>query len=150
MNKTIGIQLAIYGLVLVGLSYLTDRLAPTIARPTLITGLVGAGLCLACTALALLGKRGKALPILTLIGIAYVLLGQAVMTWSGKDGAAKGYWPAASVITLLFLLTMGMLVRIAHAGAVFGGQPPNSRAEAPPKAQTSMKAAAPTDVSKRS
>ena len=41
MNKTMGLQLIVYGVLLAGLSYLVHRLAPTMARPTLITGLVG-------------------------------------------------------------------------------------------------------------
>jgi hypothetical protein len=41
MNKTIGLLLVIYSLLLAGLSYLVHHLAAGAARPTLIAGLVG-------------------------------------------------------------------------------------------------------------
>ena len=55
MNKSIGIQLIVYSLLLSGLSYLTHHLAPSIARPTLIAGFVGGALCFIWGVRAVLG-----------------------------------------------------------------------------------------------
>lgn len=62
MNKTIGLQLAVFSLLLAGLSYVVYHLAPAVTRPTLIAGLVGGALCLVWAAMALAGKRGKRCP----------------------------------------------------------------------------------------
>jgi len=123
MNKTIGLQLVVYSLLLAGLSYLAHHLAPALARPTLITGLVGGALCLVWGMLAVLGKCGKAFSVLTLMPVCYILLSQTVTGWSGESEAMPGRRMAAALITLLFVLSIGMLMRIAYAGAVFDGQP---------------------------
>ena len=118
MDKTIGLQLVIYSLLLAGLSYLTHHLAPTLSRPTLIAGLVGAVLCLIWGLRGVLGKGGKALPVLTLIPISFVMLSQTVITWTGGGQEVPGRRAAAIVITALLVLSLGMLMRIAYAGGV--------------------------------
>lgn len=126
MNKSIGLQLVAYSLLLAGLSYLTHHLAPTVARPTLVAGLAGGALCLVWGFRAVAGSRGKALPILTLIPICFVMLSQTVMNFGGQE--FPGQKSATSVIAILLALSMGMLVRIAYAGVVFGA-PPGSTAK---------------------
>ena len=123
MNKTIGLQLVVYSLLLTGLSYLVHHLAPAIARPTLITGLAGGALCVVWGLRAVAGSRGKALPLLTLVPISFVMLSQTVITWGGGSQEVPGRRLAAVVITVLFVLSVGMLMRIAYAGAVFDGKP---------------------------
>jgi len=125
MNKTIGFQLVVYSLLLAGLSYLTHHLAPALARPTLIAGLVGGVLCLVWGLRALAGGRGKALPILTLIPISFVMLSQTVITWGGGSQEVPGRQTAAAVITLLLVLSIGTLMRIAYAGVALEGQVAN-------------------------
>jgi hypothetical protein len=120
MNKTIGFQLAIYSLLLAGLSYLTHHLAPSVARPTLVAGLAGGALCLVWGVRAVAGSRSKALPILTLIPICFVMLSQVVMNWGGGQDV-PGQSSATPVMAILLVLSMGMLVRIAYAGVVFRG-----------------------------
>jgi hypothetical protein len=63
MNKTIGLLLVVYGLLLGGLSYDLYHLAAGAVRPKLITGLVGGALCVVWGFRALAGSGGKALPI---------------------------------------------------------------------------------------
>ena len=46
MNKSLGVKLVVYSVLLAGLSCVVHQLAPAIAQPTLITGLVGGVLCL--------------------------------------------------------------------------------------------------------
>jgi hypothetical protein len=123
MNKTIGLLLVVYSLLVAGLSYLVYHLAPGAAQPTLITGLLGGGLCLVWGLRALAGGGGKALPLLTLIPVSFALLPQTFMSWGGGSQAGR---TVAVVITLLLVLSLGMLVRIAWSGMLFdlpaGGQ----------------------------
>ena len=149
MNKTIGIQLIVYSLLLAGLSYFTHHTAPTLARPTLITGLAGGALCLIWGFRAMEGSRGKALPILTLIPVSFVLLSQTVTVWSGGSEAVAGRRIAAAVITLLLVLSIAMLMRIAYAGVVFTGQPAGSTKDPFAKPQTTGKPAGQANDSKR-
>ena len=141
MNKTIGLQLAVYSLLLAGLSYLTHYLAPSLARPTLIAGLAGGGLCLVWSLRAIAGTRGKALPVLTLIPINYILLSQMFFAWAGESQEVPGRQTAAVVITALFALSMGMLIRIVYAGVVFDRQPASPAQDAEAKFPTSSKPA---------
>lgn len=129
MNKSLGIQLVVYGLLLAGLSYFVQHLCPGLARPTLITGLIGGALSLAWGIRAATGSQGKALPILTLIPVNFVLLSQVVLTWTSGGVEVAGRQPAAAVITALLALSMGMLMRIAYAGVSFDGQPPSGTKE---------------------
>lgn len=119
MKKTIGLLLLIYGLLLAGLSYLVHLLAPEAARPTLITGLAGGVLCLFWGLRALTGSAGKALPLLTLIPVSFVLLTQPLALWSGGGEGVETRRLAAVVTGLLLALSLGMLVRIAWSGVVF-------------------------------
>ena len=125
MDKTIGLQLVIYSLLLGGLSYLTHHLAPALSRPTLIAGLGGAVLCFIWGLRGMLGKRGKALPILTLVPTTFVMLSQTVITWSGGGQEVPGRRTVAVVITVLLALSIGMLMRIAYAGVALEGQTAN-------------------------
>lgn len=142
MNKTIGFQLVVYSLLLAGLSYLIHHLAPALARPTLIAGLLGGALCLVWGLRALAGSRGKALPILTLIPISFVMLSQTVITWGGGSLEVPGRQRAAAVITLLLVLSIGMLMRIAYAGVLFDVQPGRPTTDGGVKPQTTGKPAA--------
>jgi hypothetical protein len=146
MNKTIGLLLVVYSLLLAGLSYLVHHLAPEVARPTLITGLVGGALCLVWGLRALAGSGGKALPILTLIPVNFALLTQTFMGWSGGSG---GLQTVAVVITLLLALSLGMLVRIAWSGMVFDVPPAGQTKEGNGQSQPGVKRAAQANAGKR-
>lgn len=149
MNKTIGFQLIVYGLLLAGLSYLTQHLAPALARPTLIAGLIGGVLCLVWGLRVIAGNRGKALPLLTLLPVSFVMLSQSIITWAGRRQEVSGRALAAVVITVLFVLSIGMLMRIAYAGVVFDGEPVSPKKGDGNKSQTTGKPAAQTDAIKR-
>ena len=149
MNKTVGIQLLICGLVLAGLSYLTHHLAPTLAQPTLIAGLAGGALCLIWGVRVVMGNRGKALPILTLAALSYVLLTQMIMVWTGGSSEVPGRRPAAAVITVMFVLCMALLMRVGYAGLVFGGQSASPTKDTAAKAQASGKTATQANADKR-
>jgi hypothetical protein len=122
MNKSIGLQLVVYSLLLAGLSYLTYHLAPALARPTLIAGLTGGALCLVWGFRAVAGSRSKALTLLTLTPVSFVLLSQVVTAWMGGGEAVAGRRAAAAVVTLAFVMSIAILMRVAYAGVVMDGQ----------------------------
>jgi len=126
MTKTIGLQLIVYSLLLAGLSYVCHHLAPSLAQPTLIVGLVGGALCLVSGIRTSLGHRGKALPLLALVAVILVTLSQTVIAWSRGGVETEGGRSAAAVITVLFVLSVGMLMRVAYAGVILDGQPANA------------------------
>lgn len=149
MNKNLGFQLVVYSLLLAGLSFLTHYLAPELARPTLIAGLAGGALCLIWGLRAVAGSRGKMLPGLTLMPIAFVMLSQTVITWAGGGQDVPGRRPAAAVITVLVVLSVGMLMRIAYAGCVMDVQAARRMGNGGDKSQTTGKPAAQANASKR-
>jgi hypothetical protein len=147
MDKTIGLQLVGYSLLLAGLSCFVQHLAPALARLVIISGLAGGALCLVWGFRATTGNRGKALPLLTLVIISFVMLSQTVLTWGDATKQVPGQTVASVVITVLFVLSMAMLMRVAYAGVVFDGQDAN-----PPKGgqpPTSGKQAARSNAEKR-
>ena len=139
MNKTIGLLLVVYSLLLAGLSFLIHHLAPGGTRPTLITGLAGGALCLVWGLRALAGSGGKALPILTLIPVCFALLPQTFTSWSGGVGGLQAGRGVPVMITLLLVLSLGMLLRIAWSGMVFDVSPANPTDEEAAKAPVTGK-----------
>lgn len=123
MTKALSVQLALYSLLLAAGSFLVHHLAQAAGRTTFLAGLAGAALALLWAARGLAGARGKALPILTLVPVSFVLLSQTVLGWWGSDANAMPNHAAAAVTTLLLMLTLAMLMRIAYAGIVFDGVP---------------------------
>lgn len=116
MNKTIGGLLAFYSLLLMGSAGFIYRLAAEHTTATLVASLGGGILSLIWSARALLGSRSKALPILTLIVVCFVLLGQTVSGWM-DDWTQQGARTAVLLLTGTFILSVGMLARIAYAGS---------------------------------
>jgi hypothetical protein len=119
MNKNLGFELIIYGLLLAGLSLLASQLAPALTRTTLIAGLAGGVLSVVWGVRAVLGNRGKCWPILTLIPTTYVMLSQAIVTWAGGSQGMPAGRTLPSLITVLAVISFGMLMIIAYAS-----QPP--------------------------
>lgn len=129
MTKPIGFQLIAYSLLLAGISYLVHRWAPSLSQLTFVTGLAGGGVCLVFGFMALLGYRGKGLSILALIPITFVMLSQTVLSWGGGESDHSGRYAAARAITFLFLLSTGMLARIAYAGIDFNSPADTGRGQ---------------------
>ena len=148
MNKTIGLQLVVYSLMLAGLSYLAHQLAPTVARPTLVAGLVGGAVCLLGGFRAIAGSRSRALPILTLVPICFVMLSQTVMHWGGGK-ELPGQNGVTAVNAVLLALSMGMLLRIAYAGVVFDKPPGNLGQDREAKSPGTGSRATPANAPKR-
>ena len=119
------------------------------AQPTLIAGLAGGALSLIWGLRAIAGNPGKLLPGLTLLPISFVMLSQTILTWGGGGGDVPGRRLAATVITVLFVLSVAMLMRIAYAGVVFDEQPANPTKGGQGNAQPSGKPAAEVKAGKR-
>ena len=129
MNKALGVQLVIYSLLLASLSYVAYRLAPGSAEATLATSLIGGVLCLIWGVWAICGSRRKTWSILTLVPVAFLLLARTVIGWSGGTSTMPGHEGVAAITTVLFLLSLAMLIRIAYAG-VLGEGPAADRTSA--------------------
>lgn len=117
MNRTLGLQLTVYSLLLSGLSVLAHSLSPELARATLIVGCVGGGLCLLWAVRAIRGHPGKAPALLTLAAVTFALLSQAVLAWAADPAEFQGRAGIAVLLTALTMLSFAMLMRIAYAGA---------------------------------
>jgi hypothetical protein len=115
MNKNLGFELIIYGMLLAGLSLVAARLAPTLTHPTLIAGLAGGVLSVVWGIRAVLGNRGKHWPILTLIPTTYVMLSQAIVSWARGSQELPAGRTLPSLITVLAVISFGMLMIIAYA-----------------------------------
>jgi lysylphosphatidylglycerol synthetase-like protein (DUF2156 family) len=149
MKKAIGLQLVIYSVLLAAVSSPAYALAPALTRPTLYAGLAGGVLCLVWGIRAMMGNRGKALPILTLIVVSFVLLSQAVLGWGSGSEAVSEHRSAAALITLLLLVSVGMLMRIAYAGVVFDGRATNPPADRTAKSKATANPPAQAHAGKR-
>jgi hypothetical protein len=123
MNKSLGFELVVFSVLLAGLSYLTHHLAPAIARPVLIAGMAGGALSLVWGLLALFGKCGKVLPVLTLLPVCYVMLWQTVVAWIGRTAAGPDNRFVPVTITVALALAVVMLLNIIHAGVTPDGKP---------------------------
>jgi hypothetical protein len=129
MNRRLGFQLVGYSLILAVLGFVSYRTAPSFAFNTLLTGLIGGAVCLIWGLRAIGGNPGKALVLLTLIPLDFVLLSQVVTGWFGVAGASADRHGAAAVITVMFVLSTGMLMRIAYAGVFERQLPPGAGAD---------------------
>jgi len=122
MNRTLGLQLTVYSLLLPALSVLAHSLSPELARATLIVGCVGGGLCLLWAVRAIRGRPGKAPSLLTLVPVTFALLSQTVLAWAADPAEFQGRAGIAVLLTSLTILSFAMLMRIAYAGAFAPGQ----------------------------
>lgn len=119
MSKKMAVILLGYGIALAGLSVLVQQIAPAFAKTTFITGLAGGGLCVLWSIMAFGGSQHRTRAILTLIAVLIVLLTQVVQAWvAASDTIAIGL-TGRLVATVMFLLTMGMLLYLLH-----GERPP--------------------------
>jgi hypothetical protein len=133
MNKSLGFELLSYSILLTGLSYIVHHTAPAMARPTLIAGMTGGALCLVWSLFAILGRGGKALPVLTLVPVCYVMLWQAVVAWLGRNAGGTENQLVPIPITVALVLTVAMLIKIIHAGVASDGRTSVSANEKPDK-----------------
>jgi uncharacterized membrane protein len=123
-----------YGVVLAGLAFILRQVAPELAGITFIAGLVGSALTILWGVVALAGHRRRIWAVLTLAGLAFVVLTQTVHAWSASAAEAPGKLAGALLLTLLMVSIVGMLMYLLH-----GERPPEfyrttpARGTAPPQ-----------------
>lgn len=113
MSKKMAGVIMAYGAVLAALGLAVGSVAPELAKITSITGIAGGGLCVLWGLVALAGHKRRAWTVLTLIAVLVVVLSQTVQAWmasTDKSGSVAG----ALLLTLMLLLTVGMLMYVLH------------------------------------
>ncbi|MBI3850528.1 MAG: hypothetical protein HY298_09710 [Verrucomicrobia bacterium] len=105
-----------HGVGLIALALLTHRVAPEMARVTLITGLAGGGFCALWGVFGLLGHRRRVGAVLTLIPVSLVLLTQAVSGWMERGAGKSESLFAPSLMTVMLVTSVGVLTYVLHAG----------------------------------
>lgn len=111
--------IAAYGIVLAALSVLVQPIAPAFAKVIFITGLAGGGLCVLWGIVAFAGHKRRAWAMLTMTAVAFVVLSQAVQAWLASADATSANLAGRLVLTLLLLMTVGMIMYVLH-----GERPP--------------------------
>ncbi|MGC8990617.1 MAG: hypothetical protein ACP5MD_10870 [Verrucomicrobiia bacterium] len=136
MNKAVSIQLLCYSLLLVVLGLFANSLAAESTRPTLYAGVGGGVVCAGWAVWALAGKCGKILPVLTLVPVSFVLLSQMVNMWADEARKGPDYQRASIVITVLFAVSIAMLIRVAYSGLNITQGSIGAGGNAPPRGST--------------
>jgi len=104
-----------YGFTFAAFGFLVQRSAPGFAKITFITGIGGGALSVLWGIVALTGHKRRTWAILTMIAATVVLMTQVVQAWLGASTSPTG----RLVLTLMFLMTMSMLLYLFH-----GERPP--------------------------
>lgn len=117
-----------YGVLLPLLGWLARAADPSIAQVAFLTGAVGGPLCLGWGLSGWAGLRRRIWPGLTLALINLVLVTQMVTGWLRPDEPQPGSLSAAILMTLMFLISLALLIGLTHFGAA---TPVGSSAEEP-------------------
>lgn len=133
MNKAVSIQLLCYSLLLTGLGLFAYNLAGEQTRPAFYATVAGGVLCAAWAVLAIAGKCFKILPILTLVPVSFVLLSQMVTMWADEARKGPDYRKASIVITVLFVVSIAMLIRVAYSGLNISQDSVGAGGDRPPR-----------------
>lgn len=116
LSLALVIDLVLCGVSLAGLSLLAQHLQPTLPRVTLLTGLVGGGLCILWGVLGGRTARVRAGAMATLAAVACVLTRQAVQSWAASTEDASNGRMVAVLMTVLVAFSVGMLTNLAREG----------------------------------
>jgi hypothetical protein len=119
MSKKMASIIVVYGVALAAISILIQKIAPGFGKVILITGITGGGLSVLWGIVALAGSERRAWAVLTMIAITFVTLSQTVQAWMPSGGPATTSLTGRLVLTLMLLMTAGMLMYLLH-----GERPP--------------------------
>lgn len=119
MSKKMASVIAAYGVVLAALGLIIQQIAPALAQVVPLTGMAGGGLCVLWGIVAFAGHKRRAWALLTMVAVAVVMLIQGVHAWSVSADATSMSLMGRLVLTIMFLMTVGMLMYVVH-----GERPP--------------------------
>jgi peptidoglycan/LPS O-acetylase OafA/YrhL len=121
MSMEVAFDLVLCGALLVGSSFLAQRLQPDLQRVTLFTGLAGGGLCVLWGVLGRRGTRCHGCAMVTLAAAACVCVRQAVQSWNASPAIESKGRIVAALMMVLVVFCVGMLANLAQEGK--GPQP---------------------------
>jgi ABC-type Na+ efflux pump permease subunit len=133
MNSKMALYVLTHGVGLIALALFLHRIAPETTHVTQITGLVAGGLCALWGVLGLLGQRRRVGVVLTLIPTCLVMLTQAVNGWMGPPPGKSESGLSATLVTVMFVASLGMLAYVLHAGENPPAAEPAKPTAPPPK-----------------
>jgi hypothetical protein len=119
MSKKMASIIVAYGVTLAALSFLAQQSAPAFAKVTFFTGIAGGGLCVLWGIVAFAGYKRRTWAGLTMILVTVALLSQVVQVWLAATDETSINLTGRLVLTLMFLMTIGMLMYLLH-----GERPP--------------------------
>lgn len=111
MNFNLSLDLVVYGLVLIGLSFVAKYLEPKLAGASLVVGITGGALCSICGICGLRGFGKRFYPIGMLLLLAIFLGAQAVVAWL-KKASEQSDERLAIIFIIATVLTAGQLINI--------------------------------------
>ena len=114
MSKKMGSIVLSYGVLVAVLAFVLQQVYPTLARVTFIAGLMAGGLSIIWGIVGLAGHKRRTWAMLTSVALAFVLLTQVVDAWSASASETPGQLAGALLLTLLMLLTVGMMMYLMH------------------------------------
>src|SRR5688572_29162693 len=112
MNKSLSVDLILYGGILLGLSILVHHFYPNAAATTLWIGIGGGALSALLGVLGLRGYPVRRWSIAAMIILSIVLFAQAVASWLASKPGVKDAKSGALILTLLSVFAVGQLVNL--------------------------------------
>lgn len=109
----------LYGVLTVGLGFLIERIAPRLGNTTFVMDLAIGSICILLGTIGLAGHKRRVWIIFTLIVSAFVLLSRVISAWGGSGDRVSENTASPLLLTLMFLLTVIMLMYLFH-----GDRPP--------------------------
>lgn len=113
MNVSLDLDLVFYGILLVGLALLAQKIAPGFGYATLTTGMVGGAASITCGVLGLRGLRRRVSPVVTLLVVVISLSVQVIQAWLEIQAGTIALKPVAAILTVLWVCGIGQLVHLA-------------------------------------
>lgn len=128
MRTGLALDVAVCGVLLVGLSLLAGHLGPLLSRPLLAAVAVAGGLCVVWASLTWLGMRCRWLILFTLTGGSMVLAPLVVRAWQQVSQASEdqpvGSSLPAVVVTLMLVFALGQTLLVAGDRPASSGDRP--------------------------
>jgi peptidoglycan/LPS O-acetylase OafA/YrhL len=116
MSLEVAADLVVCGVLLAGLSVLARHVQPDFQRATLLTGLVGGGLCVVWGVLGRRGVRCRARAMVTLVAMACLFVRQALLSWNSSVESRSESRMVMALMAMLVVFCAGMLANLVREG----------------------------------